>query len=162
MGAIVKGEIIMQNWEPLLTAIKEKMLIGISIDEETLSYGKLARNLFTEYNSRFYNGELPETDIYINPIEDGNFGLFEPDGLGVWYGITGRPAIVLYPNAIESEEQLKEVLLHEMAHEYCDIKGIEDISSRTVQHTAAFAEVCRSHGLCYDENETDWMNTKLA
>ena len=157
----MKGEIIMQNWEPLLTAIKEKMLIGARITEEDIFICRSARKLFEEYNNHLYGGELPQTDIFINPFFYGDFGAFDPRGFA-WYEESARPAIVLYPQMIESEERLKEVLLHEMAHEYCHIKGIEDISRRTAQHTAAFAEVCRSHGLCYDENETDWMNTKLA
>lgn len=146
----------MKNWQKLLqTAIDNKMIIGTCITEDHIKYCTKARALFLDYNNRFYNLELPATDIFFSL--NGPAGEYYSNPLNMWYNTNGKHSIVICPEEIETETDLKEVLLHEMAHEYCDIHDIEDMDG--TKHTRKFAEVCLSHGLFYKDGETDYSNT---
>ena len=153
----------MNIWELFNKAIKEKMIVGLPLSSEDLELCKEARRIFMECNKSLYNGELPETDIFINPFDSSECAEFTPVCISsIWYNNTGNPAIIIYPLNIYSRGQLIETVLHEMAHEYCWIKGITDLDPNTAKHTRDFAAVCNAHGLCYEDGEDDWMNTRLA
>lgn len=144
-------------------AIANHAIVGLVIKDTELQLCLYARQLFTEYNERFYNCELPQTDILFNPGEFDIYGEFyEPEQAiaKIWYNTEARPAIVLYTKAIDGKRHLKEVLLHEMAHEYCYYHSIPDID-RSGNHTEKFAAVCKAHGLKYRKGEKDYMKTVL-
>lgn len=153
-----------ESWKDLLlSAIENQLVIGFDITEEHIDLCLKARALFKKYNARFYNSELPPTNIFHSVCCGGEITaeyLNEP--LNDWYNTSGEHCIILNLDVIQDVTQLKEVVLHEMAHEYCDIHGITDIEPGwPPRHTEAFAKVCREHGLAYKAGETDFGQTML-
>ena len=145
----------------LQTAIDEQLIVGIPVLSIDLDMCREARNLFKEYNAKYYGGELPDVDVVLNPlISTEMVGCFKRNGLGIFGYDNKRPAIVICPRLIDSMRDLRTVMLHEMAHEYCWLHGITSVTGDGT-HTIAFANVCVEHGLAYAKGEINCSMTIL-
>ena len=104
---------------------------------------------FSFLNKRYFNNELKELP-------------FEP--------VTGQPYVMAFVTEQGKEwreaccfsictgkskglkpESLLAALLHEMVHEFCFFRGIEDFNRETGEHLQGFIDAAAEHGLFYDD-----------
>ena len=156
------------DWPELLKrAIDEQLVAPVPIFDWELAMTKDAREYFQKFNQKYYNNELPEVDIVMDPFEVGKrLGCFMKSGYGN-FGYSGvRPAIVICPLVINKNDDARvdAIVLHEMAHLYCYIHGITDMVKEDdgkYRHTMEFAQVCMEHGLSYRQCQTNSQYTIL-
>ena len=156
------------DWPELLKrAIDEQLVAPVPIFDWELAMTKDAREYFQKFNQKYYNNELPEVDIVMDPFEVGKrLGCFMKSGYGN-FGYSGvRPAIVICPLVINKNDDARvdAIVLHEMAHLYCYIHGITDMVKEDdgkYRHTMEFAKVCMDHGLSYRQCQTNSQYTIL-
>lgn len=85
------------------------------------------KDLFTKYNSEFFNGELPAIEIKLEKRKTSRLlGQYRYKAMRNW--MTGETKILtrkirIFPIAIESGNA-EETLYHEMAHYYLHHKGL--------------------------------------
>jgi hypothetical protein len=136
-------------------------VIGLEEDLFTLETLRLldkAKLYFRRLNETLYHGEeLPDTDVVVN------INLHDAQA-EYWRDTENKPIICLNIYDIDGEDGLKEIIAHEMVHEYCEIHHIKDIEPRTGHHTEEYRQAAEAHGLkCeYEDNMSGWSITTLT
>lgn len=120
--------------------------------------------IYDEFNSRFFRGELPELTKTIKVVkgeEIVSYGRLKWDGrlrsktLGTYTcaSVPGKGVIRIARRIAPNPSEVKSVLLHEMLHQYLDLKGLDDGIKGHGPNFMSFAksinEVCRRVGVPY-------------
>lgn len=117
--------------------------------------------IFNLFNNHFWNNELPEVMITFAPTRGA---LGHMSGAPIWISKTNSAKYELNISAYTMNRPVKticEILLHEQAHLYCNINGIQDVSNKGRYHNKKFKKICEEHGLIceYSDNIHAWSKT---
>lgn len=127
--------------------------------------GKL-ENLFSKFNSRFYNGELQNPVITVSP--DTTKGAYGWCTAWKAWSNSDKKDDGFYEINICAEhlarpfEQVAETLLHEMVHLYNLQIGVQDTSRGGTYHNKKYKEAAEKHGLTVEKDaKYGWTKTSL-
>ena len=135
--------------------------------------------LYDEFNTRFFHGELPELVKTVKVVKGNevvSYGRVKWDGrlrsktLGTYScaSVPGKGVIRIARRIASNPSEVKGVLLHEMLHQYLDLKGLDDGIKGHGPNFMSFAKsinsVCRQLGTnyrvdFYDQEITDEQAT---
>ena len=116
--------------------------------------------LFDLLNARFFDNELerPTITIQSTPNALGHFSTRKDTWVST-AGVSHELNIGAGTLASPIEDTLC-VMCHEMAHYYCHIHGIKDVSRGTMYHNKRFKEAAEAHGLIVERDpKYGWMIT---
>lgn len=112
--------------------------------------------LYKQMNRKIFNNELP-----IIPVELGQGNTWAAAAKSI-NGTPTRIVIDIDNIQYKGEDATPEnvfvhfvaILLHEMIHVYCNIKGIPHFDHETKRHLPGFIKAADEHGLIYDDDIT--------
>lgn len=115
---------------------------------------KMLERLHKKFNKLFYNNELTLPHFIIADYATSK----ESPGEEAWAGYLINCDIISFSRAIDRDFSmcrttikqetifLARIMLHEMAHQYCSMNGIDDSN-----HNENWHNVAKSHGLKFEE-----------
>lgn len=133
----------------------DRKCITLDYPKECIKTWERANKLYAVFNDKLFSGELPEANIFIDIMCRYNNALATYQyGPNIFYPDLKSKHSIYIAEDITAEE-LPEVLLHEMVHEYCKIHGINDSIIRGDKniHTKAYTDTAREHGFIVDNAE---------
>lgn len=130
-------------------------------------------SLFSTLNDLCFGGELETPIIIISPTTRKTSCLSKSDSTKdrVWKDTDvasssdGSYEIKLSSHVLnESKEEICAILLHEMAHLYCAMRGLKDTNQNGSRHNKTYRDVGVKHGLCFKDKDKryGWNYTSLA
>ena len=129
---------------------------------------KQLETLFSKFNDRFYNGELPKPIITVSP--DNTSGAY--GWCTSWKAWTDKEGAEIDEGYYEINlcaeylsrpiELVAETLLHEMVHLYNLQQKVQDTSRSGTYHNKRYKEAAEKHGLnCDKDSKYGWTKTSL-
>lgn len=120
--------------------------------------------MFDELNNRFYNGQLPRPVIqYTNDVTNKMYGFITVNK--VWQDKENKEVanydLTICANHNRTSDAVIGTMLHEMAHLFAIINGIQDTSNLGFYHNKKYKEIAENHGLIVSKNKYGWSRTKL-
>lgn len=93
---------------------KHSQDVDMAVNPTLVTANSLLKSSYNRYNKEFFDGKLPDIDLYIAPSLTGSYGLAYP----TLNSKSGAPAIALSWKFTKNatEEAIHGVLLHEMVH----------------------------------------------
>ena len=122
--------------------------------------------MFDEFNNHYYGGVLPADRKIITTHTRGRkaaSGWCSVDPIWTEKEGSERWEINICAEELNSFENVAEVLLHEMAHFFDNVNGINDCNPKTQYHNKAFKRAAEEHGLIVTRTEKNgWAHTELS
>ena len=132
-----------------------------------LQISKIVRKteeMFDLFNEHFYNNELTRPAITVSP--DGGRGAYGWCSINEIWNASGEKyrEINLCAEYLDRTIfELAATLLHEMAHLYNLVHGIQDVSNNGYYHNLKFKVTAEAHGLHIEKHDKyGWTVTTLA
>jgi rubrerythrin len=136
-------------------------------DETMLQISEIVRKteeMFDLFNEHFYEGELSRPAITVSP--DGGRGAYGWCSINEIWNASGAKyrEINLCAEYLDRPIfELAATLLHEMAHLYNLVHGIQDVSNNGYYHNQKFKATAETHGLHIEKHaKYGWTVTTLA
>jgi len=108
---------------------------------------------FRQYNAEYFGGILPVPDFEVTDSFK-YFGYFSSD---IWDNTTINPLIQISGNWEYTENQFRDILVHEMIHYYLAYTGKDTVGSHGIEFKSLANELNHKYGLnitetiCYNE-----------
>ena len=150
---------------------KLKKVLGMKKADLVVSnghdYEKELSRIFDQFNSHFWNNELPSSDKIIITFSPTKYALGHLTQAKVWRNTSGNDGkYELNISAYSIGRDIYEVcgtLLHEQVHLYCNINNIHDTSNQGHYHNKSFKKAAENHGLiCMKYGNYGYCQTELT
>ena len=120
--------------------------------------------MFDELNVRYYCGQLPRPVIQYTCDESNKmYGYITVNK--VWESKENKEVanydLTISANYNRDKYAVIGTMLHEMAHLFAIINGIEDTSNNGFYHNKEYKKIAENHGLIVEKGKYGWHRTKL-